>query len=590
MACINDKCVNPCTELTPCSSSATCSVLDTSPVRTMICECPDQWVPDANGDCQRVVLVTPTPGCQQDSECPDHESCINRQCRNPCNCGLHSICKVQLHRATCSCEPGFEGNPNTACRTVGCTSDSECDSGKACYNRNCTSICLVDNPCGPNAECYVADSRARCRCLSGYRGNPLDRCDIVGCRSNADCPSDKSCDHAQAQCVNPCVYDSQCSSRAECVPQNHMAVCRCPTGLIGNPYIDCRPEILPDCTLDTDCPSRLACIANKCLNPCNELEPCQRPARCEVIPSSPVRTMNCICPDGYVSSGSGTCQPVFKIDGCISDSDCGSNEACINNICTNPCNCGRNAECRIRDHKPVCSCDQGYQGNPEIQCFPVECEANSDCLSTHQCINRQCVPACSADLSSCGARAECFGINHRAVCECPPGLTGHPEQGCVLIGCQSNSECPSEQSCINNRCENPCNTTVVCHKTEVCKVYQHQPECACPPGTVADNNRGCIQRDEQCHDDGECPSKMGCIGGTCVELCGTIHPCGVNAECKVLDHVPVRTMVCECLPGYQGNAAVQCDKRKCYALNSLLEITHIRLIKYISKFDTHSVF
>lgn len=34
----------------------------------------------------------------------------------------------------------------------------------------------------------------------------------------------------------------------------------------------------------------------------------------------------------------------------------------------------------------------------------------------------------------------------------------------------------------------------------------------------------------------------------------------VNAECKVLNTLPVRTMVCVCIEGYQGNAAVQCDK------------------------------
>lgn len=37
----------------------------------------------------------------------------------------------------------------------------------------------------------------------------------------------------------------------------------------------------------------------------------------------------------------------------------------------------------------------------------------------------------------------------------------------------------------------------------------------------------------------------------------------VNAECKVLDTLPVRTMICVCIEGYQGNAAVQCDKGKC---------------------------
>ncbi len=37
---------------------------------------------------------------------------------------------------------------------------------------------------------------------------------------------------------------------------------------------------------------------------------------------------------------------------------------------------------------------------------------------------------------------------------------------------------------------------------------------------------------------------------------------GVNAHCRVVDTLPVRTMICECLPGYRGNAAIRCDLRK----------------------------
>lgn len=562
MACIRNKCVNPCTELIPCSPTAKCSVLDSSPVRTMVCECPDNWVPDQNGECRRIVLPTP-PGCQQDSECPDNESCINRQCRNPCDCGIHAICKVQNHRATCSCEEGYEGNPTSACRTVGCRIDSECDSGKACINGNCVNPCIINDPCGLNAECYAVGSKPQCRCLSGYRGNPWDRCNVVGCRSNSDCPSDKGCENAQ--CVNPCVYDNVCSPRAECSPQNHMAVCKCPPGFIGNPYVDCKPEPVHECSYDTDCPSRLACIEHKCINPCTALEPCQRPSRCEVVPSSPVRTMICVCPEGYVSSGSGTCKPlkpVLDVGGCISDSDCPSDKACINDICRDPCNCGPNAECRVKDHKPVCSCQQGYDGNPEIQCVKIGCTSDSECSKTHSCINRQCVPACSADRSQCGERAECYGINHRAVCECLPGYSGDPRIACVLLGCRRDDECPLDKACINSKCENPCEKTAVCERNEICQVYNHRPECACPPGFVSDINRGCNPLDEICRYDGDCPSQTACIRGQCVNPCNATQPCGVNAECKVLDTVPVRTMVCICIPGYQGNAALQCDKRK----------------------------
>jgi hypothetical protein len=560
LACIQNKCVNPCESLSPCHRTAHCSVLDTVPVRTMICTCPEGWVPNDNGECHAVVVPIP-PGCTSDSDCPTNEACINRLCRNPCDCGTHAACFVQNHRPICSCEEGFEGNPNIACRHVGCRIDSECESGKSCINGNCINPCLVKDPCGINAECYVYQNRAECRCRSGYRGNPLERCRVVGCTSNSDCPTDRQC--INAQCINPCVYDNPCSPRAECRVQNHIALCRCTSGYFGNPYVDCKKEQQPECREDSECPTKLACINNKCQDPCAKLEPCQRPAECQVVGSVPVRTMICVCPPGYISSGSGTCNPVkaiVEVGACVSDSECPADKACFNGICRNPCNCGPSADCRVKNHKPVCTCKQGYDGNPEIECTKVGCRSDDDCSGQHSCVNRQCVPVCAGDRSSCGEKATCYGANHRAICQCPPGLIGNPRISCILVGCRSNTECPGNRACINNKCEDPCASTNPCDTPAECKVFNHAVECACPPGAVSDGKMGCMTVDEKCRKDSDCPSQFACIGGECVNPCTSTEPCGVNAECRVLDTQPVRTMICECLPGYQGNAAVQCDK------------------------------
>lgn len=525
LACIREKCVEPCRELSPCAPSARCSVLDSSPVRTMVCECPELFVPDENGECRRIVIPTP-PGCKQDTDCPSDESCINRQCKSPCDCGPQSTCLVKDHRAICSCLPGYVGNPNIMCRSVGCRSDSECDSGHACINGNCVNPCVVESPCGLNAECYVAGSRPECRCLSGYRGNPFEICRAIECRSNSDCPGDKACENAV--CVNPCVYDNVCSPRAECSPQNHMPVCKCPEGYIGNPYVDCKPEPQVECTVDADCPARLACINNECINPCTALEPCIQPSKCEVVPSLPVRTMICICPDGYVSSGNGTCKPMDAVIpvGCVSDSDCPSEKACVNDICRDPCACAPNAVCRVKDHKPICSCEQGYYGQPEIQCIHIGCRSDDECSTTHACINRQCVPVCAGDGSSCGERSECYGINHNAVCECKPGYVGNPKVGCEVIGCRSDSECPTDKACINQKCESPCDQVTICERDEVCRVYSHKPQCSCPPGTVSQADGSCRAFDELCKSDNDCPSQLACINSQCINPCTATEPCG----------------------------------------------------------------
>lgn len=240
------------------------------------------------------------------------------------------------------------------CQAIGCRSNSECDSDKACVNGQCLNPCLENNPCARNANCFARNHQAECRCAEGFRGNPLTECRAIECEGNNDCPNDKRC--INEQCVNPCVYENNCAMRAECIAQDHNAICKCIQGFVGNPYVSCSPEPKYECIIDSDCSqNNLACINNKCQNPCEELKPCTSPAKCQVIPSSPVRTMICVCPDGYISSGNGVCEPIHsvKIIGCVADSDCAPEKSCINALCKDPCNCGPNSECRIKEHKPV---------------------------------------------------------------------------------------------------------------------------------------------------------------------------------------------------------------------------------------------
>lgn len=235
-------------------------------------------------------------------------------------------------------------------------------------NNNCVNPCLISDNCGVNAECFPNNHKADCRCRNGYHGNPLDRCRVIGCYSNGDCPGDHSC--INMQCINPCVHSNPCSSRAECRVFNHLPICRCPSHHTGNPYIACKPEERPECKEDSDCPNLLACFDNKCQNPCTVVQPCSDPSECKVLPTSPVRTMVCVCPSGYVSSGSGTCRPtkpILEIE-CTNDSDCPSEKSCVNAVCKNPCACGPNAKCSVANHKPICSCVLGYDGNPDLAC------------------------------------------------------------------------------------------------------------------------------------------------------------------------------------------------------------------------------
>ena len=56
------------------------------------------------------------------------------------------------------------------------------------------------------------------------------------------------------------------------------------------------------------------------------------------------------------------------IVGCEANSECAQEEACLNGDCVDPCNCGRDAYCRVFQHTPLCYCPEGYSGNPEVAC------------------------------------------------------------------------------------------------------------------------------------------------------------------------------------------------------------------------------
>lgn len=57
---------------------------------------------------------------------------------------------------------------------------------------------------------------------------------------------------------------------------------------------------------------------------------------------------------------------------CYNDEECGSERACIDRACVNPCldACGAGALCRVIDHKPQCSCPRGYSGVATLHCVP----------------------------------------------------------------------------------------------------------------------------------------------------------------------------------------------------------------------------
>lgn len=107
----------------------------------------------------------------------------------------------------------------------------------------------------------------------------------------------------------------------------------------------------------------------------------------------------------------------------------------------NPCvpsPCGLNAECRDINGIPSCSCLSSFIGSPP-NCRP-ECTVNSDCSPSQACIREKCRDPCPG---SCGVFAQCSVLNHVPICSCMEGYTGDPFTSCTLRPSERKKSAPS---------------------------------------------------------------------------------------------------------------------------------------------------
>ena len=206
---------------------------------------------------------------------------------DPCSpnpCGPGAIPRQVGDECQCSCPPGLFGDPYRECKPE-CVINSDCPSDKACRNYHCYDPC--PGLCGQNAQCEVRNHSPLCSCLPGYIGNALIECH-------------------RPPVPDPVVSDpcdpNPCGQNALARPSGDRCICSCPPGLQGDPYVLCKPE----CSVDSDCPSTLACISQKCKDPCVYDNQCGINAICQVRN----HRSECICPPGYEGNAYQICKPI----------------------------------------------------------------------------------------------------------------------------------------------------------------------------------------------------------------------------------------------------------------------------------------
>lgn len=99
--------------------------------------------------------------------------------------------------------------------------------------------------------------------------------------------------------ADPCV-PSPCGPNSLCQNIRDIASCTCKPDYEGSP-----PNCKPECSINQDCVGNLACINNKCRDPCPGS--CGINAECQVISHFSV----CTCIDGYTGNAFTQCQQLL---------------------------------------------------------------------------------------------------------------------------------------------------------------------------------------------------------------------------------------------------------------------------------------
>ncbi|KAJ8890120.1 hypothetical protein PR048_009627 [Dryococelus australis] len=549
-------------------------------------------------------------GCRSDTGCPVGKACVNSQCTDmlrddPCNtnsvritlfldlcssptaCGTNAACTMQGHQKACSCPAPLTGDPRVSCHqpVTSCQAQQECATGQKCQGSLCQTTCSRDANCLSDERCVngicqtVCNSDAKC----GYKHICENRLCVPGCRSDTVCADNQAC--IEKQCKNPCEGSTICGSCALCQVVNHGIQCSCPTNFFGNPLIGCsRPPVRcgsPDCS---DCD-----VAGYCTKSCQASKDC---ACGEVCANGKCRAK---CSGASVCAQGHICDNGVCVAGCHAHKDCPSDKACMNQQCSNPCAegvfpCGKNALCRVSEHRAVCLCPDGFQGEPTQTCSRYECARDEDCEPSKMCgKDKVCRNPC-LEAGSCGKNAQCRVIQRQAQCSCPPGYFGNPvveckqgaNEACLRNPCGENAKCrdtggagyectcmtgcsgDAYQGCVCDKCQDKeCGVNAACRMTSggqsecYCPsqypAYKSRPQVIVEPRAVGRMRSACakvwlLSAENVCANDYDCPNEKACVNKQCIDPCTLRGACGTNALCRPVLHKPR----CSCPQCYVG--------------------------------------
>lgn len=283
---------------------------------------------------------------------------------------------------------------------------------------------------------------------------------------------------------------------------------------------------------------------------------------------------------------------------CSTDSNCGTDKACINGQCLDPCSlrgaCGEKALCQTVLHRPRCSCPDCHIGRPNKACIPdpncesmpkrpqdakvaTPCQSDFECPENLKCdAAGQCSSPCDSLAVPCEEFKKCVVRKHRPVCVCKSGfiVNEYGELTCApdRRECAADEECASNLACIRGQCRNPCidydaRGKPPCEENKQCEVLDHKPVCIC--------TKDCVPSISICLRDNGCPQDLACRNYQCINPCDTAT-CAEDSPCYVEDHKPICKF---CPPGYIKDAHQGCLKGK-MATSAISLFLRLRTLLY----------
>ena len=358
--------------------------------------------------------------CNETSDCPDCNECVDGQCVPLCP---EDLC---LNGNCANCTTDDQCPENQVCSGNG---ECVCPSNtKKCNDSTefCSECCSPDD-CGVCEVC-IGGSCVPKDCPEGAC-NPITG-ECVECVTSDQCGENQTCDNGECVCADGYVKDV-CTD--ECVPlppnacQNSDTCDSCFECTNFNPctgYGVCTP---------VQCPDGFICVGGECIEECDCVEGgCSKSTDyCKDYGSVGCGCTTCEgncttgCGEGcYCNPNTNQCEanPCASVN-CSDGTDCGEGCGCNGNGQCVPCsslNC-LTGEC---DVVLGCECFGNVCRDSDTRCNNADCSIGDDCADGCGCVEGKCV-AC--DNFSC-SNADCANVDG---CKCNGGDCGADDSTCT---------------------------------------------------------------------------------------------------------------------------------------------------------------